>query len=165
MSKYFEYHLKKAPRIKYEVYCIGFLFGISPIIASCFFDYHLFFTSFGLKTADVYLFVGLIFFLLTAMVFACFDDEDQVFRFGKEGVYWKGDAFLGEEALYRPAEKIRRIRFSPTGKLELSDSLGTIHTIEGLKYSELSVKQLAESFPTAWEQDMPSTPFETKNGK
>lgn len=125
MSKYFEYHLKKAPRIKYEVYCIGFLFGISPIIASCFFDYHLFFTSFGLKTADVYLFVGLIFFLLTAMVFACFDDdEDQVFRFGKEGVYWKGDAFLGEEALYRPAEKNPPHQIQPDGQAGIKRQFG-----------------------------------------
>lgn len=43
MSKYFEYRLKKVPRIQYEAYFTGVVFGLAPIAGSVFFGKHLLF--------------------------------------------------------------------------------------------------------------------------
>ncbi|QMT34781.1 hypothetical protein [Neisseria wadsworthii] len=165
---YFEYDLKKVPRVQYENYFAGLIFGILPIIASCLFDKHLLFGfPFGRETAAYYFYIGLMIFFLVDMLFLTYSytDEDQVFRFGQNGFYWDNGAIIGKETFYRPSEKICRITFSRTGRLELTDSLGKTFTADRLKYSEQAEQQLAECFPMAWEQDIPSIPSEIKTEK
>ena len=110
MSKYFEYRLQKAPRIQYEVYFTGVVFGLAPIVASVFFGKHLLFgVPFGWQTFEHYSFIGLMIGLFATMVAICFcEDEEQNFRFGQDGFYWDN----GIQEFYRPAEKIRRISFT-----------------------------------------------------
>ena len=153
MAKYFEYRLEKTPRIPYEAYCTGIIIGSAPIIFSVFFGEHLLFgVPFGWETLEHYSVTGLVIGLFATMVAICFcEDEEQNFRFGKDGFYWDN----GMEEFYRPAEKIRRITFTRSGKLRLTDSLGETFRADKLVYSELAEKQLAECFPMAWVQGAP----------
>lgn len=166
MSKYFEYHLKKAPRIQYEAYFTGLVFGLAPIAASVFFDEHLLFGfPFGWQTAEPYLCISLVVFFLASMLAHSYEDEIQNFRFGQDGFYWDNGSLIEKQTFYRPAEKIRRISFTRSGKLKLTDSLGETFRADNLAYSELAEKQLAECFPRAWVPDTPVVQAENKISK
>lgn len=158
MSKYFEYRLKKVPRIPYEAYFTGIAAGLMPIAASVFFGRHLLFgVPFGWQTLEHYSVISLMIGLFATMVGICFcEDEEQNFRFGQDGFYWDN----GIQEFYRPAEKIRRISFARSGKLKLTDSLGKTFRADHLVYSELAEKQLAECFPKAWVRDIPAVQTE-----
>lgn len=163
MSKYFEYRLQKAPRIQYEVYFTGVVFGLAPIAASVFFGKHLLFgVPFGWQTLEHYSVIGLMIGLFATMAAISFcEDEEQNFRFGQDGFYWDN----GIQEFYRPAEKIRRISFTRSGRLKLTDSLGETFRADNLAYSELAEKQLAECFPMAWVRDIPEVQAENKVAK
>ena len=89
------------------------------------------------------------------------EDEEQNFHFGQDGFYWDN----GIQEFYRPAEKIRRISFTRSGRLKLTDSLGETFRADNLVYSELAEKQLAECFPMAWVRDIPEVQAENQVAK
>ena len=135
------------------VVATGLIHGSMPIVASCFFNHHLFFTPFDWRNSQVwtiYLIVGGLIALFVMLVATTWLPSPERFYFGQNGFRFEASFGSDTPSFYRPVNKVCRISFNPETGLRLTDSLGNRFAFSNVKYSLQSEQALKECFPDAF---------------